>query len=79
MTGRAQQRDQRGRLGAAVGRQTVQEARRGRPLRRAIGETADRPRPLELDVRGFPIACRSATTVKRITRLLNRLHPETDE
>jgi len=44
--------------------------RREPRVRRATSETADRPRPLEFDKNGFPVAQRTPSFVTRVARLL---------
>jgi len=45
--------------------------RRQRQLRRGRTETVDRPRPLEFDENGFPVAQRTPSFINRVARLLN--------
>jgi hypothetical protein len=42
-----------------------------RQLRRARSETADRPRPLEFDRNGFPVAQPRPSFAQRVARLLS--------
>ena len=46
---------------------------RQRRVRSGRAGTADRPRPLEFDESGFPIAQRNSSFVQRVARLLNPL------
>jgi hypothetical protein len=78
MASQAHGRRPRDPLGAEIGEQAVAESNRRRQVRRAIAETADRPRPLEFDARGFPIAQRNRTSAERVAWLLNPPHPEPD-
>jgi hypothetical protein len=59
---------------AVVNEQTGRERYRRRQLqaRRARAETQDRPRPLEFDENGFPIAQRTPSFVTRVARLLSQ-------
>jgi hypothetical protein len=45
--------------------------RRQARVRRGTTETMDRPRPLEFDANGFPVAQRAPSFVTRVARLLN--------
>jgi hypothetical protein len=45
--------------------------RRQAQVRRGRRDTADRPRPLEFDENGFPVAQRTPSFVNRVARLLN--------
>jgi hypothetical protein len=45
--------------------------RRQRQLRRGRTERMDRPRPLEFDENGFPVAQRTPSFITRVARLLN--------
>jgi hypothetical protein len=44
--------------------------RRQQQVRRRRTETVDRPRPLEFDENGFPVAQRTPSFVTRVARLL---------
>jgi hypothetical protein len=45
--------------------------RRQERVRQGTTETMDRPRPLEFDQDGFPVAQRAPSFVTRVARLLN--------
>jgi hypothetical protein len=45
--------------------------RRQQQVRRRRTETVDRPRPLEFDANGFPVAQRAPSFVTRVARLLS--------
>lgn len=45
--------------------------RRQAQVRRGRTNTADRPRPLEFDENGFPVAQRTPSFVNRVARLLS--------
>jgi hypothetical protein len=73
MNGQARQRE----LGDALALVLQQQAgaeryrRRQRQLRRGRTETVDRPRPLEFDENGFPVAQRTPSFITGVARLPN--------
>lgn len=73
MTGQARQRDLVGALEAALREQAGAEAyrRSQRQARRGKPDVVDRPRPLEFDRNGFPVAQRNPSFVTRVARLLS--------
>ena len=73
MNGHARQREWDDALAIVLEEQTGRERYRRRQLqvRRGRTETQDRPRPLEFDENGFPIAQRTHSFVTRVARLLS--------
>lgn len=73
MTEPARQRELVDALEAALGEQAgaARYRRSQRQVRRGRAETVDRPRPLEFDENGFPVAQRSPSFVTRVARLLS--------
>jgi hypothetical protein len=73
MNGQAPQRASGDTLETALREQAGAERyeRRQRQLRRGRAGAVDRPRPLEFDDSGFPIAQRIPSFVARVARLLN--------
>ena len=73
MNGHVRQREWGDALAVVVNEQTGREKyrRRQRQLRRGRTETQDRPRPLEFDENGFPVAQRTPSFITRVARLLN--------
>jgi hypothetical protein len=74
MHGHVRQREWGDALAVVVNEQTGRERYRRRQLqvRRARTGTQDRPRPLEFDENGFPIAQRTPSFVTRVARLLSQ-------
>ena len=74
MNGHVRQRDWGDALAVVLQEQTGRERYRRRQLqvRRGRTETQDRPRPLEFDESGFPIAQRTPSFVTRVARLLSQ-------
>jgi hypothetical protein len=72
MNGQARQRDLGPALAAALKEQARAATYHSRPgqVRRGSAKTVDRPRPLEFDRNGFPIAQRLPSFVTRVARLL---------
>jgi hypothetical protein len=73
MNGQARQRDLGDALAVVLQQQAGAERyrRRQRRVRRGGPETVDRPRPLEFDDNGFPVAQRTPSFVTRVARLLS--------
>ena len=73
LKGQARQRELGDALAVVLQEQAGAERyrRRQRQLRRGRTETLDRPRPLEFDENGFPIAQRTPSFITRVARLLN--------
>jgi hypothetical protein len=73
MNGQARQRELGDALAVVLQEQAGAERyrHRQRQLRRARTETLDRPRPLEFDENGFPVAQRTPSFITRVARLLN--------
>jgi hypothetical protein len=73
MSERARLRALGGVLEATLDEQALAEGyqRSQRRLRRGRAERADRPRPLEFDRNGFPIAQHRPSFVHRVARLLS--------
>ena len=73
MTEPGRQRELAGALEAALSEQAgVETYRRSqRQARRGKPDVVDRPRPLEFDRNGFPVAQRSPSFVTRVARLLS--------
>jgi hypothetical protein len=71
MDGQTRQRRLGDVLAAALKEQEGAESyrRRQRQVRRGTPATADRPRPLEFDEYGFPVAQRTRSFVTRVARL----------
>ena len=74
MNGHVRQRDWGDALAVVLQEQTGRERYRRRQLqvRRGRTETQDRPRPLEFDENGFPIAQRTPSFVTRVARVLSQ-------
>jgi hypothetical protein len=72
MNGHARQRELSDALEALLEHRAGAERYRRRQarVRRAMTETVDRPRPLEFDANGFPVAQRTPSFVTRVARLL---------
>jgi hypothetical protein len=73
MNGRARQRNLGDAFAAALREQDGAERyrRRQRHVRRGKAEPVERPRPLEFDANGFPVAQRFPSFVTRVARLLS--------
>jgi hypothetical protein len=72
MNGQARQRESGDALAAALEQQADLETyRRRQQVQRGKAETVDRPRPLEFDGNGFPVAKRTPSSVTRVARLLS--------
>lgn len=73
MNGRGRQREFGDAVAAALKQQPGARRSQPRPpqLRRETAEAAERPRPLEFDGNGFPIAQRIPSFVTRVARLLS--------
>lgn len=74
MNGHVRQREWDDALAVIVNERAGRERYRRRQLqvRRGRTETQDRPRPLEFDENGFPIAQRTPSFVTRVARLLSQ-------
>jgi hypothetical protein len=72
MNGQARQRELGDAVEAALKEQAGAERyqRRQRQARRGKAEAVERPRPLEFDGNGFPVAQRIPSFVTRVSRLL---------
>jgi hypothetical protein len=72
MNGQARQRELGDAVAAALKEQAGAERyqRRERQARRRKAEGVERPRPLEFDGNGFPVAQRIPSFVTRVARLL---------
>jgi hypothetical protein len=73
INGHARQRELGDALAAFLEQQAGAERyrRRQQQVRRGRTGTADRPRPLEFDKNGFPVAQPTRSFVTRVTRLLS--------
>jgi hypothetical protein len=73
MNGRGRRRELGDALARVLQEQTGAERypRRQAQVRRGRTETLDRPRPLEFDENGFPVAQRTPSFITRVARLLN--------
>lgn len=73
MNGQTRQRELGDALAAVVKEQAAAERyrRRQRQVRRGRTQIVDRPRPLEFDENGFPVAQRTPSFVTRVARLLS--------
>jgi hypothetical protein len=73
MNGHARQRELGDALAVVLEQQAGAERyrRRQQQMRRGRTRTADRPRPLEFDENGFPVAQPTSSFVTRVTRLLS--------
>ena len=71
LNGQARQRELGDAFAAAVKEQAGAERyrRRQRQVKRGKVQTVERPRPLELDGNGFPVAQRIPSFVTRVARL----------
>ena len=72
MNGQERQRDLGDALVATLREQKAAERyqRRQRQVRSGKAQTVERPRPLEIDGNGFPVAQRIPSFVTRVARLL---------
>jgi hypothetical protein len=72
MNGQTRQRDLGNAFAAVLREQEGAESyrRRQRHVRRGKAEAVDRPRPLEFDRNGFPVAQSIPTFLTRVARLL---------
>lgn len=71
MNGHAPQRDLGDAVVVALNEHAGAERYRRRQPRRGRTDIADRPRPLEFDENGFPVAQRTPSFVTRVARLLS--------
>jgi hypothetical protein len=71
MNGQARLREFDDAVAAVLEHQAGAERYRRRQARVRRGETVDRPRPLQFDDNGFPLAQRTPSFVSRVARLLS--------
>jgi hypothetical protein len=73
MNGHVRQRELGDALAVALREQAgaARYQRRQSQVRRGRTDTPDRPRPLEFDENGFPVAQRTPSFVSRVARLLS--------
>jgi hypothetical protein len=71
MTDQTPQRELEDAIASILGERASADRYRRGPRQARRGRAADRPRPLEFDANGFPVAQRMPNFVTRVSRLLS--------